>query len=222
VTNGAAAVFTASASGNPTPTVQWEVSTDGGSSWRQIAGANSSSYSFTADISDNGYEYRAVYTNSAGGAVTAGATLTANGTGFAPVITTQPADETVAMNATASFSATSSGTPAPTVQWQVSATAVPRGTHRRNVDHPLVHRHVAAAPRVPRGVQQLGWNCHVERRTLRRSRSRSSRAIEQLVGLRRNRHGFQHGQRQLDGPDRHLLGADHLLLAMGRDRRRKQ
>ena len=120
VQSGGAASFTASASGNPTPTVQWEVSTDGGSSWRQIASASSSSYSFTADVSENDYQYRAVFTNSAGSTVTADATLTVTGTGNAPVITTQPANETVAMNADASFSAAASGTPAATVQWQVS------------------------------------------------------------------------------------------------------
>ena len=38
----------------------------------------------------------------------------------APTVTAQPADQTVTVGATASFTAAASGTPAPTVQWQVS------------------------------------------------------------------------------------------------------
>src|SRR5262249_8199285 len=41
VTAGQSATFTAAASGNPTPTVQWEVSTDGGTTWNAIGGATS-------------------------------------------------------------------------------------------------------------------------------------------------------------------------------------
>jgi hypothetical protein len=71
--------FTASASGTPTPTVQWQVSTDGGNTWRSISGATSTTLSLnnvTAAMSGNKYE--AVFTNSAGSAVSSAATLTVN------------------------------------------------------------------------------------------------------------------------------------------------
>ena len=74
--SGESATFTAGASGSPTPTVQWEVSSDGGGSWSEIAGATSTSYSFTAASAQNGYEYRAVFSSSAGSATTNAATLT--------------------------------------------------------------------------------------------------------------------------------------------------
>jgi archaellum component FlaG (FlaF/FlaG flagellin family) len=41
VCDGATATFTATASGNPTPTVQWQVSTNGGGSFSDISGATS-------------------------------------------------------------------------------------------------------------------------------------------------------------------------------------
>ena len=41
--------FTAAATANPSATVQWEVSSDGGSTFTAITGATSTSYSFTSD-----------------------------------------------------------------------------------------------------------------------------------------------------------------------------
>jgi hypothetical protein len=76
VTTGATASFTASASGYPTPTVQWQVSENDGSSWSNLSGATSTTYSFTAWSPENGYEYEAVFTNSVGSATTNPATLT--------------------------------------------------------------------------------------------------------------------------------------------------
>ena len=69
-------MFTATASGNPAPNVQWEVSTDGGSSFSTITTATSTSYSFAADPRDNGYEYEAFFRNSQGSVTTSAATLT--------------------------------------------------------------------------------------------------------------------------------------------------
>ncbi len=75
---GAAATFTAAATGDPTPTVQWQVSTDGGKTFTDIAGATSSSYTTPATTAaDNGNEYQAVFSNAAGpSATTNPATLT--------------------------------------------------------------------------------------------------------------------------------------------------
>ncbi|MCL4544039.1 MAG: hypothetical protein M1118_05495, partial [Chloroflexi bacterium] len=73
---GSAISFTAAASGQPAPAVQWQVSTDNGTTWNNVAGATSTSYSLIANGSYNGYQYRAVFTNVAGSAATNGATLT--------------------------------------------------------------------------------------------------------------------------------------------------
>ena len=48
VAAGNAVTFTAAASGNPTPTVQWQVSTSGGTAFSAISGATSTTYTFTA------------------------------------------------------------------------------------------------------------------------------------------------------------------------------
>ena len=75
VVTGNTATFTAAASGSPTPTVQWQVSTNGGTSWSNISGATNTSYSFTAASGDNGNQYRAVFTNTAGSATSSSAVL---------------------------------------------------------------------------------------------------------------------------------------------------
>ncbi len=63
VTPGATATFTAAASGTPTPSVQWQRSTDNGASFTNIAGATSTTYSFTAASGETGNQFRAVFTN---------------------------------------------------------------------------------------------------------------------------------------------------------------
>ncbi|HEY8301486.1 MAG TPA: putative Ig domain-containing protein [Jatrophihabitans sp.] len=75
VTPGNPVTFTAAATGVPTPTVQWQKSTDGGANFSDIAGASSSSYTFTTARSDDGNRYRAVFTNSVGTATSTAATL---------------------------------------------------------------------------------------------------------------------------------------------------
>jgi Immunoglobulin I-set domain len=117
VTAGASVSFTAAASGTPVPTVQWQVSTNGGTTYTPVSGATSATLTFTTTASQNASLYEAVFTNSAGSATSTPATLTVNS---APAITTNPANVTVVAPATATFTAAASGTPAPSVQWQVS------------------------------------------------------------------------------------------------------
>jgi hypothetical protein len=122
VTSGASATFTAAASGNPAPSVQWEASTNGGGSWGDIAGAISPSYSLTAGASENGDQYRAVFRNQAGSATTGAATLSVSvaSSGSAPQVTSEPANVSVTSGASATFTGAASGNPAPSVQWEVS------------------------------------------------------------------------------------------------------
>jgi plastocyanin len=87
VTPGNNVTFTAAASGSPVPSVQWQVSTNGGGSFSNIPGANSTSLTFTVQQSDNGHQYRAVFTNGCGSATTSAATLT---TCNPPVINLKP------------------------------------------------------------------------------------------------------------------------------------
>jgi hypothetical protein len=58
--------------------VQWFVSTDQGATFNAIAGATSTTLSFTATLDLTGNQYEAVFTNSGGHATTSAATLTVN------------------------------------------------------------------------------------------------------------------------------------------------
>jgi Immunoglobulin domain/CARDB/Immunoglobulin I-set domain len=120
IPSGNSVTFTAAASGNPPPKVQWQLSTNGGSSYSNISGATSTSYTFTTKSSENGYHYRAVFTNSDGSATTSAATLTVTAALVAPTITKQPTAAKVAVGAKVTFTAAASGIPTPTVQWQIS------------------------------------------------------------------------------------------------------
>ncbi len=119
---GQMASFTAAAIGSPTPTVQWQVSTDG-TTYTNITGATSATYTFTAAMSQTGDLFRAVFTNSQGTGTTNPATLTVTAAGTAPVITVQPVAQSVGVGQSVSFVAAGTGSPFPTVQWQVSADA---------------------------------------------------------------------------------------------------
>ena len=117
VQSGSIATFQAAASGSPTPSVQWAVSTDAGATWTAIGGATSTSYSFTTSPVQSGNEYEAVFTNIAGSASTSSAVLTV---GSAPTITSSPTNETTQQGSTAMFEAQATGNPSPSIQWMLS------------------------------------------------------------------------------------------------------
>ncbi len=74
---GQTATFTAASLGPPPPTVQWQRSTDGGTTWTAIPGATSASFATgPTSASDSGTQYRAVFTNIGGVTDTSGAVLT--------------------------------------------------------------------------------------------------------------------------------------------------
>lgn len=51
---GSSVSFAAAASRTPTPTIQWQVSSDGGTTWNNISSATSATYAFTAAVGDSG------------------------------------------------------------------------------------------------------------------------------------------------------------------------
>jgi hypothetical protein len=114
---GAVAGFSSTAVGVPDPTVQWQSTADG-VNWADIAGATSPTYEFVAASGQNGYRYRAVFTNGAGSTASSAATLTV---WSAPVVTTQPQDAFGSFGDTVTFTATASGNPTPAVQWYTSS-----------------------------------------------------------------------------------------------------
>jgi alpha-tubulin suppressor-like RCC1 family protein len=116
---GQPATFEATASGYPTPAVQWEESTNSGGSWAAIEGATSTQYTIAAaSVAESGDEFRATFKNAAGQIVSSAATLTVT---EAPVVTQQPLSAAVAEGQNATFEAAAYGVPAPSVQWEVSS-----------------------------------------------------------------------------------------------------
>jgi hypothetical protein len=113
---GQSASFDAAASGTPPPSVQWQVSTDNGSTFTDIPGATSTTLTVPATAADTGDKYRAVFNNGVGQATSKAATLAVKS--FAPVITSQPVSLHVPAGSQASFSVTVTADPPATVQWQ--------------------------------------------------------------------------------------------------------
>jgi hypothetical protein len=73
---GQVATFTASATGPLPISVQWQSSTDGGTTFSDITGATSASYTFPDPLNRSGDKFRAVFSNSAGATFTNSAALT--------------------------------------------------------------------------------------------------------------------------------------------------
>ena len=69
--------FTSSANGVPSPTVQWQSSTNG-TTWTNITGATNATLTFAVTTVDNTKQYQAVWSNSEGTVTSDPATLTVN------------------------------------------------------------------------------------------------------------------------------------------------
>lgn len=116
---GSAAAFTAAGSGTGL-TYQWQLSTDGGTTYTNIAGATNASYTTAATtLSMNGYRYRCVISNGvcATPGITNGAVLTVN---QLAAITTQPAAVTICSGGNTTLCVTAVGTGL-AYQWEFSA-----------------------------------------------------------------------------------------------------
>jgi len=109
------------ASGSPDATIQWEVSTDGGTTWTNFDGAIQSSIALPpAQPWDDGTLYRVTYTNTYGSVTSDAAVVHVDYHN----ITADPGDLALASGQPASFTASFAGYPAATVQWQ----SAPAGT----------------------------------------------------------------------------------------------
>jgi hypothetical protein len=110
------ATFTVAASGTGL-SYQWQVSTDGGSSWSNSPATGNKTKTLTvpATADRSGYKYRCIVKNSGGSATSSAATLTVK----APKITAQPKSVTASAGSYVQFSVTATGLNL-TYQWQVS------------------------------------------------------------------------------------------------------
>ena len=115
VKSGSNASFTVTASGTGL-TYQWQVSKDGGNTWKDCitAGSTLRTFTFSAKPSYSGWYYRCRVNNSAGAT-----TVSSKAVLSVLSISNQPKDQTVAVGETATFVLTATGSGL-TYQWQVS------------------------------------------------------------------------------------------------------
>lgn len=115
VTAGQPAAFSVAASGTAPLAYQWQRNAV------DIGGATGATYAIaSAALGDNGASFRVVVSNVALTVTSTAAQLTVSAPNVAPAIVTPPLDSRVTSPATATFSVVAAGTPAPTLQWQLS------------------------------------------------------------------------------------------------------
>ena len=120
----APATFTVVASGTPAPGFQWQVSSNNGSSYADITGATAASHTLaTTSTADSGKVFRVLLSNSAGQVFSTGVMLSVAAAGIAPAFTLQPLNQSVTAPGTATFTVAVTGSPTPTLQWQISSDA---------------------------------------------------------------------------------------------------
>jgi hypothetical protein len=137
--NGANANFSVVASGSPL-TYQWQLSTNGGTSFTDITNATASSYSFATSISQNNYQYRCIITGTCTPTTvtTTAAILTVN---TLPAINTQPVGVAICAGSNTNFTVAATGTSL-TYQWQLSTNG---GTSFTNIANSGVYTGATAS-----------------------------------------------------------------------------
>jgi len=116
VDDGGTASFSVTATGNPTPTYQWQDSADGGD-WANVSGATLAAFSFAAALADSGTGYRCLATNAGGTDTSDVALLVVNG--VAPVVS-NPANQSARIGALVRWIVTTTGSGTVGRQWQDS------------------------------------------------------------------------------------------------------
>jgi plastocyanin len=111
--------FNVVATGSAPLSYQWKKNTT------NIPGANAASLTLNAVTVADAGSYTVTVTNSAGSVTSDAAVLTVNAGGAAPVITTQPASQTVVAGQPVTFNVVATGTPPLSYQWKKGAANLP-------------------------------------------------------------------------------------------------
>ncbi|HKN75462.1 MAG TPA: hypothetical protein VJW94_09820 [Candidatus Acidoferrum sp.] len=123
VAAGQTATFSVTANGTAPLSYQWLKNS------ANIGGATAASYTTPATIAgESGAKFDVVVSNSAGSITSAMATLTVNAAAVSPTITTQPANQSVNVGQTATFSVTATGTAPLSYQWQKNSANITGAT----------------------------------------------------------------------------------------------
>ncbi len=129
VRTGQTASFSATATGAPVPTLQWQTrDANSSGAWADVSsgtGAATGSYTTgSLSLADNGRQYRVVASNAVGTAESAPVTVSVSDLDVAPTVTSQPASLSVATGSDAALAVAARGTEALSYQWQFNGTAI--------------------------------------------------------------------------------------------------
>ena len=131
VVAGNTATFTVGVSGDPVPAIQWQLSTNAGTTWTDLADNSVYQGATTATLrvssvpaNFSGYLYRAVADNTAGRTESMVVTLSVNPAPQRPEITTQPETVYANENTAATFLVNASGAGPITYQWRRNSVAI--------------------------------------------------------------------------------------------------
>jgi hypothetical protein len=127
---GDMASFVATANGDPAPTVQWQVKTNGGSSFVDIANATNTTLNFVAALANNGSEFQAVFSNSVSSVTSTSATLTVNA---APVAAIDLSPESVDANSTGNTASALAGEAS--YAWTISNGVISSATNLQTITY---------------------------------------------------------------------------------------
>ena len=135
VRTGQTANLSATASGLPAPTLQWQSRpANSNGAWNDVTtgtGTTTTNYTTAATaLIDNGTQYRMVATNAVGSIESTAVTVSVSDLDVAPSITTQPANLSVASGSDAVFAIDARGTEALSYQWYRNAVALEEPTAR--------------------------------------------------------------------------------------------
>jgi len=123
--------FTVAATGKPSPTLQWQVSTNGGHTWTDIVGQTGTTLRLNpVNHNHSGNQYRNLAVNSAGEVASNVAVLIVNTAtnAFTPRIVNQPGSTTVTMNSSATLSVTADVSDRGTLSYQWYSNTADRNT----------------------------------------------------------------------------------------------
>ncbi len=123
VTAGRSASFSVVATGTAPITYQWR------KNGVAVTGATAATYTTPATtLGDSGSVFDVVLVNSGGTVTSTPATLTVQASVVAPTLTAQPANQTVAVGQSATFSVTATGTAPLSYQWRKNGSAITGAT----------------------------------------------------------------------------------------------
>jgi hypothetical protein len=216
VESGDVAVFRTAFKGSPHAVVQWQASSDSGRTFTDLTdgpavqGATTGLLTVTAQATDNGRRYRAVFSNSRGITRTLAAAITV---GTAPAVNLSSTDVTVTAGRRPVFTAAASGFPAPKVQWEASkdggvtwaalkGATLPKLTLRAATGALDGNRYRAVFANAISSTVSIVATLTVERRT---GRGQTTRA----PGSRDRFHGHVHGGRQEQPGGERSLASKH-------------